>query len=112
MERPLIATAADGMEYCVLVTWSDGAESRISHFATAKDAQRWIDRESESWLMRRVNPPPPLPPEEKQVFIASIRGPCIRPSRPSAPAANTTPSASEQPMTEMNWTLRSPVRSR
>jgi hypothetical protein len=80
MERPLIATAADGMEYCVLVTWPNGAESRINHFATAKDAQRWIDRESESWVIRRANPPSPPTPEEKRDFIASIRGPCIRPS--------------------------------
>jgi hypothetical protein len=54
MNRPLFAPTATGQEYCVLVTWADGAITRIKHFATPQDAQRWIDHESERWLANRA----------------------------------------------------------
>jgi hypothetical protein len=54
MNRPSFAPTAAGQEYCVIVTWADGAITRINHFASPQDAQRWTDRESERWLANRA----------------------------------------------------------
>jgi hypothetical protein len=54
VDRPSFVSTATDREYCVLVTWADEANARISHFATSQDAQRWIDRESERWLANRA----------------------------------------------------------
>ena len=74
MEAPVIAPVAVGMEFCVVVRWADGAETRVNHFATSQDAQRWIDRESQDWVMRRGESQPPAERE-----LAPLRGPRIRP---------------------------------
>jgi hypothetical protein len=54
MERPLFVPTKDGLEYCVLIKWKTGAQSRVNHFACVRDAQRWIDHESENWFRSRI----------------------------------------------------------
>jgi hypothetical protein len=53
MERPAFTPLADGHEYCVVVTWPNGRKSRINNFCASRDAQGWIERESENWLRLR-----------------------------------------------------------
>jgi hypothetical protein len=54
LEKPVFAPMKDGLEFCVLIRWKTGAQSRVSHFACARDAQRWIDHESENWFRSRI----------------------------------------------------------
>jgi hypothetical protein len=56
MDSPSFAPMATGPEFCVLVVWPDGSKSRIDHFASSQDAQRWIDREAANWLRARLRP--------------------------------------------------------
>jgi hypothetical protein len=55
MEKPFFTPMKVGLEYCVLVKWGTGASSRVNYFACEQDAQRWIDRESENWLLNRAS---------------------------------------------------------
>jgi hypothetical protein len=54
LEKPVFAPLKDGLEYCVLIKWETGAQSRVNHFACVSDAQRWIDHESDNWFRGRV----------------------------------------------------------
>jgi hypothetical protein len=54
----VVFSARDGMEYYVLVIWSDGEEDRLSRFQSREDAERWIERESEAWIRLRAGKPP------------------------------------------------------
>ena len=55
MQRPIFSTleAQNGLEFCVLIRWADGAERFVRHFAQRQTAERWIANESENWLRQR-----------------------------------------------------------
>jgi hypothetical protein len=50
----VFAPMKDGLGYCVLIKWKTGTQSRVNHFACVRDAQRWIDHESENWFRSRI----------------------------------------------------------
>jgi hypothetical protein len=54
MQFPKFEPLARRQEFCVLVTYTDGAKSRVGHFATDVDARRWIDQEAGNWLRARM----------------------------------------------------------
>ena len=56
MQRPIFSTleAQNGLEFCVLIRWADGAERFVRHFAQRQTAERWIANESENWLQQRL----------------------------------------------------------
>jgi hypothetical protein len=77
METPEFAPMAVGLEYCVRVTWANGAEARVNHFAAEQDAQRWINRESRNWLRNRAQTSARRPASSDRNLIA-FRGARIR----------------------------------
>jgi hypothetical protein len=54
MDRPIFMPMKNGLEFCVLIRWKTGAKSRVNHFTCERDAQRWIDHESENWFRSRI----------------------------------------------------------
>jgi hypothetical protein len=76
MEPPAFTPMTMGPEYCVLVTWTNGAVARISHFARLHDAQRWIANESRSWL--RIQDEPNCRAAHASEGLATIQEPRIR----------------------------------
>ena len=53
----VVCNTPDGMEFYVLIVWPDGAQHRINFFPSRKDAERWIERESEGWIQQRSRSP-------------------------------------------------------
>jgi hypothetical protein len=75
VEKPVFAPMKDGLEYCVLIKWKTGAQSRVNHFACERDAQRWIDHESENWFRSRIG----APVRGQSLAVENLREPGIQP---------------------------------
>jgi hypothetical protein len=49
----------DGSGWYVLVQWGDRPSQQVGGFPTEDEAQKWIERDSSSWLKARFQESPP-----------------------------------------------------
>jgi hypothetical protein len=76
VDRPTFTPCqtADNLEFCVIIEWPNGGETRINHFGTWEAAKQWIARESANWTrMHPQTKPRPLSESESKIIPRPVR---------------------------------------